>query len=118
MPSQPRRLVSRLVSDRSLDRRHLLVQGQDVGQGPDGGDAERVDLGVAPGVVPLDVLELGRVFEGGHGPVEGAHPLVQVRVAGANVADVALEVLHVDGLLSIRTGLVTFRPCVSLGGGM
>jgi hypothetical protein len=31
-------------------------------------------------------------------PVELTHPLVQAGVAAADVADVALEVLHVDGV--------------------
>lgn len=53
---------------------------------------------MALGVVPLDVLELRRVIKGGVVPVEVAHPAVDVGVAGADVADVALEVLDVDGL--------------------
>jgi hypothetical protein len=57
-----------------------------------------VDLGMALCVVPLDVLELGAVVEGRHVPVEIAHPGMQVRITGADIADVALEVLYVDGL--------------------
>ena len=46
----------------------------------------------------LDVQKVGRVAEGGQRPVQVAHPVVHGRVAGADVADVALEVLDVDGL--------------------
>lgn len=55
---------------------------------------------MALGVVPLDVVELGGILEGGVVPVKVPQPLVDVGVAGADVADVALEVLDVDGLLS------------------
>ncbi|KAJ3472434.1 hypothetical protein NLG97_g10991 [Lecanicillium saksenae] len=77
---------------------NLLLERQNVGQRADGRDGERVDVGVAAGVVPLDVLKLRRVLEGGNGPVQVAHPLVDGGVAGANVPDVALEVLDVDGV--------------------
>ena len=56
----------------------------------------RVDLGVAAGVVPLDVLELGGVLEGGMLPVQVTHPQVQTRVARTDIPNVALEVLDVD----------------------
>lgn len=79
-------------------RRNLLLQRQDVRQRADGRDGEGVDLGVAPRVVPLDVLKLRRLLERRLVPVQVAHPPVQRRVPGADVADVALEVLHVDGV--------------------
>ena len=53
---------------------------------------------MALGVVLLDVRELGRAAKGLVVPVQVAHPLVEVGVAAADVADVALEVLHVDGV--------------------
>ena len=46
----------------------------------------------------LDVQEVGGVLEGRVVPVQVAHPRVQVWVAGPDVLDVTLEVLHVDGL--------------------
>lgn len=49
-------------------------------------------------VVPLDVLKLCGLLEGRVVPVQVAHPAVQRRVTGSNVADVALKVLHVDGI--------------------
>lgn len=51
--------------------------------------------------MPLDVLELRRVVEGRVVPVEVAQPAVGVGVAGADVADVTLEVLDVDGLVGV-----------------
>ena len=58
----------------------------------------RINLPVALGVVFLDMLEHGRLPESGHVPVELPDPAVQIRISGADVADVALEVLHVDGI--------------------
>lgn len=48
----------------------------------------------------LDVEEVGRVLEraAGVAPVQRPHPLVQRRIPAADVPDVALEVLHVDGV--------------------
>lgn len=53
---------------------------------------------MALGVVVLDVQEVGGVGEGRGAPVQVAQPGVDGRVAAADVADVALEVLHVDGV--------------------
>ena len=50
---------------------------------------------MAPGVVPLDVLELRGVVECGHAPVEMTDPLVDGGEAAADVTDVALEMLDV-----------------------
>lgn len=76
----------------------LLAQRQDVRHGPQWGDGQRVDLGVRLGVVVLDVEEVGGVAERRQVPVQVAHPVVDGRVARADVADVALEVLDIDGL--------------------
>jgi hypothetical protein len=46
----------------------------------------------------LDVGELGGLAEGGDIPVEVAEPLVERWVSATDVADVALEVLDVDGV--------------------
>lgn len=53
---------------------------------------------MAPRVMPLDVLKLRRVLERIVRPVQMAHPPVQSRVPGANIANVALEMLDVDGV--------------------
>jgi len=105
-----------------LDSRDLLVEGQDVWDRAQGRDPVRVDLAVRLGIVVLprrqplstidfnsppprlrvrsylDVQEVGRVLEGRHVPVQVACPAVQQRVSRADVADVALEMLHVYGL--------------------
>lgn len=86
LPSQP------------LNGSDLLVQREDVGHGADGRDGEGVDLRVALGVVVLDVQEVGRGGEGRRAPVQVPQPGVDGRVAAADVADVALEVLNVDGI--------------------
>ena len=59
---------------------------------------------MALGVVPLDVLELRRLDEGRVVPVEVAQPGVDGGVAGADIADVALEVLDVDRLVGVSLG--------------
>ena len=46
----------------------------------------------------LDMLELGRVPKRRLVPIQVADPFVDGRVAGANVAYVAFEVLDVDGV--------------------
>lgn len=43
----------------------------------------------------LDVLEIGRVLEGGVVPVEVAQPAAQVGVVVADGADVGFEVPHI-----------------------
>jgi hypothetical protein len=53
---------------------------------------------VALGVVVLDVKEVGRVLERRVVPVQVAHPVVHVRVSRTDVSNVALEMLHIDGL--------------------
>lgn len=61
--------------------------------------------------MPLDVLKLGRVAKGGIVPVQLPEPLVQRWVSGPDVAQVALEVLHVhdveadDGRVQSDVGL-------------
>jgi len=50
------------------------------------------------GIVVLDVQKIRRVAEGGVVPVQVPHPRVDGGVPGADVADVALEVLDVDGV--------------------
>ena len=48
------------------------------------------------GVMPFDVLKLGRFSKGRHVPVQVPQPLMQGRVAASDVADVAFEVLNVN----------------------
>ena len=53
---------------------------------------------MALGIMILNMLELGRFAKRRHIPVQVAQPVVDGRVAGADVADVAFEVLDVDGV--------------------
>lgn len=53
---------------------------------------------MALGVVIFNVQEIGGFFEACDVPVEVSQPFVNVRVAGADVSNVALEVLDIYGL--------------------
>lgn len=50
--------------------------------------------------MPLDVIKVGRLLELWVLPVQLPHPLVQRRVATANIPNIALEVLHVHRIES------------------
>jgi hypothetical protein len=58
-------------------------------------------------VMVFDVLEFRRVLERRHVPVQMPHPIVEVWIASANVANVALEVLYVDGIEAHDGGVET-----------
>lgn len=83
-------------------RPHLLVGLEDIRDRAGRDNAGRVQHEMAGHVVLLDVLELRRLLERRHGPVEMAEPAVDEGVAAADVADVAFEVLHVDGVEAHR----------------
>lgn len=92
---------SLLLSSRRHGKLHsgnLLVQRQNIRERSHGRDGQRVDLRVAAGVMVLDVREVGGLAKGLVVPVQIAQPGVQTRVARADVSDVALEMLVVDGL--------------------
>ena len=78
---------------------------------------------VALRVVLPNVLKLRRLAKGRLAPVQVAQPAVQGRVPGANVAHVALEVLHVDdveadnGRVQADVGLGELRAEVVGSGG-
>jgi hypothetical protein len=50
--------------------------------------------------VLLDMFELRRVLERGNVPVQVSEPAMDGRIATADVADVAFEVLHINGIES------------------
>lgn len=103
---------------RSLGRRHFLIKGQNIRLGTQGRDRMRVDLHMALRVVVLDMGELGRAFESVVIPVAVSHPsfhtsaepledtlsghdeglLMERGIPAANIADVAFEMLDVDGI--------------------
>jgi hypothetical protein len=58
----------------------------------------RINLAMTPRIMFLDMFKIRRLFKRRIIPVEMAEPLVDRRVAGANVADVTFEVLDVDGV--------------------
>lgn len=49
-------------------------------------------------IMVLDVQEIRRLLERRHVPVQPPHPLVNRGIPGTDIADVALEVLHVHGI--------------------
>lgn len=51
-----------------------------MGQRSNRRNRQRVDLGMAPSIMILDVLKLRRVLERRLGPVQVAHPLVNRRI--------------------------------------
>lgn len=59
------------------------------------------------GVMLLDVFKLGRVLESREIPIQMPKPFVQRRIAGSDVADVAFEMLHVDGVEADDGGVET-----------
>lgn len=75
----------------------------------------RVNLRMTPCIMPLDVIKLRRILECRVVPVQIPHPLVQARVAAANVANVALEVLHVHRVEARQRHV---QPDVRLGEGL
>ena len=51
---------------------------------------------MAFGVIPLNVIKAGRIFEGWLRPVQPTHPSMQSRKASADVFHVDFEMLSVD----------------------
>lgn len=74
-----------------------------------------VNLRMTPRIMPLDVIKLRRLLKRRVVPVQVAHPLVQARVAAANVANVALEVLHVHRVEARQRHV---QPNIRLGEGL
>jgi hypothetical protein len=78
--------------------RHLILLLQNIWQRPNRRDLILIDLSMTLCIMLLDMFKLGRVLERRYIPVQMAHPLMQRRVSRANIANVALEVLHVHGV--------------------
>lgn len=53
---------------------------------------------MAPRVMPLDMLKLRGILERRLIPVQVAHPLMHGGISRADIANIALEVLDVDGV--------------------
>lgn len=67
---------------------------------------------MAARVMPLNMIKLRRFLKRRQAPVQVAHPFMQVRIPAANVADVALKVLHVHGVEAHQRHV---QPDVCLG---
>jgi len=67
-----------------------------VGDGSDWDDLLRVQEGVGPKVVSLDMVKVRGVFERRVLPVQFLHPPVDIRISMADIADVTFEVSDVD----------------------
>ena len=57
-----------------------------------------INLSVTPRVMSLDMLKLRRTAKSLYIPIQFPQPFMQMRVAGADIADIALEVLHVHSI--------------------
>lgn len=79
-------------------RRNLLILGQNIRHGPNRRDAERINLLMALCIMELYMLELGSLMERRDIPEDGPKPAMNRRVSGADIAEIALEVLDVDGV--------------------
>ena len=58
----------------------------------------RINLPMALRIMFLDMFKLRRLPKRRHIPIQMPHPLVQRRVSRSYVADIAFEVLDVDGV--------------------
>jgi hypothetical protein len=54
------------------------------------------------------MFELRRVLESGNVPVQVSEPVMNSRIAAADVADVAFEVLHIDSVESDYSHIKTY----------
>ena len=55
----------------------------------------------------LDMLKLGRLAESRYIPIQISKPFVKCRIATADVANITLEVLNVDGVEANDGGVET-----------
>jgi len=65
----------------------------------------RVDLTVTLRIVALDVLKLRCILECGIVPVQMPQPLVNMGIATPDIAEIALEVLHIDRIEAHNGGV-------------
>lgn len=70
---------------------------------------------MAPGVMLLDMLKLRRLPKRRNIPIQVPNPLMQSREPAPNVANVAFEVLHVNGI-EANYGRVKTDVCFCYGG--
>ncbi len=88
-----------------INSKNLLPLLQNIRHRPYRRNRKLINLAMTLRIMLLDVLKFRRVLEPINIPVQMTQPLMQSRVAGANVADVALEVLDVDGVEAHDSGV-------------
>ena len=69
-----------------------------------------INLLVTLCVMIFDMLKLRRVFESRNVPVQLPQPLMQRRIARSDITNVALEMLHIDGV-EANDGSVKANVC-------
>lgn len=62
---------------------------------------------MTPRIMPFDMLELCRLPKGRDIPVQLPQPFVQRRITRSDIADVAFEMLNVDGVETNNGGVET-----------
>ena len=96
------------------NRLHLLILRKDIWQRTNGRDAELINLLMALRIMELNMLELSRLPEGRHVPVQPAHPAMNSGIPGANIPDITLEMLDIHRVEADDGGE---QPDISLGDG-
>ena len=108
-PRPPQADLSLLaLCERKAYSLNLLFLGQNISLRTNRRDTELVDLRMTLRVVFLDVLELRRLPESRHIPIQCPEPTMNRWVSGTNVANIALEVLHVDGVEAYDGGVESY----------
>ncbi len=91
-------IFSRGSSLPSLHRSHFLILGQNIRQRTNRRNRKLINLLMRLGIVLLDMLKVRRIPERGQIPVQPPYPAVNSGVSGADIPNIALEVLHVHGV--------------------
>ena len=71
---------------------------------------EGIYVFVAFRIMLFDMLKLRRVLERRYVPVQFSQPLMQSRITRSDITDVALEMLHIDGV-EANDGCVEANVC-------
>ena len=86
-------IVSSHLRSHSWD---LLLLPQNIRLRPKRRNTQRINLLMTLGIMILNMHKIRRILKRRYIPIQMPQPFMEVRVAGADVADVALEVLDVD----------------------
>ena len=77
---------------------HLLILGEDIRNRPNGRDGKLVDLLMTLCIMLLDMLEISRLSERRHIPVQLAHPAMNSGIPGTNITNITLKMLNIHGI--------------------